>query len=76
MKFKTVSPLSISENVLGILGNKIASGRELTMVERMMALSASGAIAASAYGPGPTEMVIKAPELPENVKGMLANYAG
>ena len=76
MKFHTVSPLRISENVLSILGNKIAAGRELTMVERMMALSASGAIAASAYGPGPTEMVVRAPELPENVKGMLANYAG
>ena len=46
------------------------------MAERMMALSASGAIVASAYGPGPTEMVVKTPELPENVKGMLANYAG
>ena len=76
MKFNTVSPLNISEDVLGILGNKIASGRELTMAERMMALSASGAIVASAYGPGPTELVVKTPELPENVKGMLANYAG
>ena len=76
MQYNTVSPLNISENILGILGNKVAAGRTLTMAERMMALSAAGAITASAYGPGPAEMVVKTPELPENVKGMLANYAG
>ena len=76
MEFSRVSPLSISENVLSMLGNKIAAGQELTMAERLMALSASGAVISSKYGPGPTEMVVKTPQLPENVKGMLANYAG
>ena len=76
MKFSTVSPLSLSENVLTILGNKLAAGQELTMTERLMALSASGAIIANKYGPGPAEMVLAPPQLPEDVRGLLANYAG
>ncbi len=76
MKFSTVSPLSLSENVLTILGNKLAAGQELTMTERLMALSAAGAIVASKYGPGPAEMVLTPPQLPEDIRGLLANYAG
>ena len=76
MEFSRVSPLAISENILSMLGNKVAAGQELTMAQRLMALSAAGEIISSAYGPGPTEMTVKAPQLPENVKGMLANYAG
>lgn len=76
MEFRSVSPLSLSENILTVLGNKVATGQELTMSERLMALSASGAIVASKYGPGPAEMVLTPPPLPEDVRGLLANYAG
>ena len=76
MQFRSVSPLSLSENILTVLGNKLAAGQELTRSERLMALSASGAIVASKYGPGPAEMVLTPPQLPEDVRGLLANYAG
>ena len=49
---------------------------ELTMTERLMALSAAGAIVASKYGPGPAEMVLTPPQLPEDIRGLLADYAG
>ncbi|MFT4301957.1 MAG: hypothetical protein QM579_09400 [Desulfovibrio sp.] len=76
MEFGKISPLSISESVLSTLGRKVASGQNLTMTECLMVLSASGAIIASEYGPGPAEMSVKVPQLPETVKGLLANYAG
>lgn len=76
MEFNRVSPMAITENVLTMLGNKISSGRDLTMSERLMAMTASARSTSNAYGPGPAEMELKTPELPESVKGVLANYIG
>ena len=76
MEFTVVSPVKSSENVLRILANKMASGRELTMAENLMAMTASGQILGNNYGPGPAEMEVSTPQLPENIKGLLANYAG
>jgi hypothetical protein len=76
MENTIVQPISATEIVLSTLGNKYISGRELTLAERLMALSASAQILAGEYGPGPAEMVVTPPELPESVKGLLANYAG
>ena len=76
MEFTVVSPVKSSENVLRILGNKMASGRELTMAENLMAMTASGHILGNNYRPGPAEMEVSTPQLPENIKGLLANYAG
>lgn len=62
--------------VLTNLGRKFVTGGKLTMAENLMALSAAAATTADSYGPGPATMVVKTPELPESVKGLLANYAG
>lgn len=69
-------PVDITENVLTMLGSKVASGRELTMPERLMAMTATAQATADRYGPGPADMVLQKPELPEVVKGVLANYVG
>ncbi|MBB5143351.1 hypothetical protein [Desulfovibrio intestinalis] len=76
MEFGKISPLGTSEIILSMLGRKVASGQSLTITECLMALSASGAIIAREYGPGPAEMTVNVPQLPETVKGLLANYAG
>lgn len=76
MEFNRVSPMAIAENVLTMLGNKVGSGRDLTMSERLMAMTASARSTSNSYGPGPAEMELKTPELPESVKGVLANYVG
>ena len=76
MEYNVVSPVKSSETVLRILGTKMATGRELTLAENLMAMTASGQILGSNYGPGPAEMEISTPQLPENIKGLLANYAG
>lgn len=71
-----VNPISPNELVLGIVGRKYRSGSTLTTAEDLMALSASAGVTASNYGPGPADMVLKRPELPESVKGLLIQYAG
>ena len=64
------------ENVLSILGRKIGSGQTLTLSERLMAFTATARQTANRYGPGPADMVLEPPALPENVAGVLANYIG
>ena len=67
---------TITENVLTMLGRKMSSGRDLTMSERLMAMTATAQTTSNRYGPGPADMVVQQPELPETVKGVLANYTG
>ena len=71
--FKPVNP---NDLVLDIVGRKYVSGSSLTTAEELMALSASAGEMAKNYGPGPAEMVLKKPELPESVKGILVEHAG
>lgn len=72
--FQPYQPVSRTENVLTQLGRKIGSGMELTMPERLMAMTAAAQVTSNNYGPGPAEMVVQKPELPETVKGILASY--
>lgn len=72
----TIEPTNKAENVLGILGRKMSSGRELSLAENLMAMTATSAVTADRYGPGPEAMQLNKPELPEVVKGVLANYSG
>lgn len=72
----TVEPISPTENMLNALGRKIGAGRELTLAEDLMARTATARLTKDNYGPGPAEMEVKRLELPENVKGVLASYAG
>lgn len=76
MEYNTIKPVSITENVLTMLGRKVRSGRDLTMSERLMAMTATAQSTADRYGPGPADMVLQPPDLPETVKGVLANYTG
>lgn len=62
--------------VLHTLGRKMGSGIELTMAERLMAMTATAQVTANNYGPGPENMVLQKPQLPETVKGILASYIG
>lgn len=74
--FHPVEPVSTTENVLITLGRKIGAGVELSMPERLMAMTATAQVTANNYGPGPADMVVQTPELPETVKGVLAHYVG
>ena len=76
MDNSVVKPVNPNDLVLDIVGRKYASGSSLTTAEELMALSASAGEMAKNYGPGPAEMVLKKPELPENVKGILVEHAG
>ena len=76
MDNSVVKPVNPNDLVLDIVGRKYASGSDLTTAEELMALSASAGEMAKNYGPGPAEMVLKKPELPENVKGILVEHAG
>ena len=74
--YHPLEPVSATETVLRTLGRKIGSGSELSMPERLMAMTATAQVTANNYGPGPEDMVLQRPELPEMVKGVLANYVG
>lgn len=72
--YQPMQPASANENVLRSLGRKIGHGSELSLAERLMAMTATARATADSYGPGPAEMQVQRPELPETVKGVLANY--
>lgn len=74
--YQPLEPISTTENVLRTLGRKVGSGSELTTSERLMAMTATAQVTANNYGPGPEDMVLQRPELPETVKGVLAHYVG
>lgn len=74
VKFNLPQPVDATENVLTHLGRKVASGIELSMAERLMASTATAQVTADRYGPGPADMVVQQPQLPETVKGVLASY--
>ena len=57
-----IEPTSANENVL------------TTLPERLMAMTATARSTKNYYGPGPADMVLQKPELPETVKGVLAQY--
>lgn len=76
VQYQPLHPASATENVLTHLGRKIASGSDLTMAERLMSMTATAQVTANNYGPGPAEMNLPKPELPETVKGVLASYVG
>ncbi|MDE5833648.1 MAG: hypothetical protein K2H64_11865 [Desulfovibrio sp.] len=76
VEYHPLEPSGATENVLRALGRKVGSGSELTLAESLMAMTATAKSTADNYGPGPAEMQLKRPELPETVKGVLASYTG
>lgn len=74
VEYHPLEPVSAPETVLTTLGRKLGSGSDLTLAERLMAMTATAKSTANSYGPGPADMVLQKPELPETVKGVLANY--
>lgn len=76
VEYHPLEPTSATENVLRALGRKVGSGVELTLPESLMAMTATAQSTANNYGPGPAEMRLQRPELPETVKGVLAQYTG
>lgn len=69
-------PITALESTLSLLGRRYATteGR-LTNVERMMALTAGAQALRDSFGPGFEQMTATAPKLPEDIKGLLADYA-
>lgn len=76
VEYHPLEAISANEAVLQNLGRKMGAGNELTLSERLMAMTATARATADNYGPGPAEMTLSKPELPETVKGVLANYVG
>lgn len=76
VEYHPLEPMGATENVLRAIGRKVGNGSELTLAENLMAMTATARTTSDYYGPGPAEMTIKKPELPETVKGVLANYTG
>ena len=76
VEYHPIQPASATENVLTHLGRKVSAGSELTLAENLMAMTAAAQKTQNTYGPGPAEMTLSKPELPETVKGVLAHYTG
>lgn len=76
VEYHPLEPTSSTENVLRAIGRKLGNGSELTLSEQLMAMTATARATQDNYGPGPTEMQVKKPDLPETVKGVLAQYTG
>lgn len=74
VRYEAPQPMSGTERVLTQIGRKLSVGSELTMAENLMAMTATAQATANRYGPGPADMVVQKPELPETVKGVLAAY--
>ncbi|HJA79532.1 hypothetical protein [uncultured Desulfovibrio sp.] len=72
----TTPVVDANQAILGFLGRKLDNGQELTGIENLMAMTASAKELRQDYGPTPADMQLEKPELPETVKGVLANYAG
>ncbi|MBR4742290.1 MAG: hypothetical protein IK079_05275 [Desulfovibrio sp.] len=76
------SPLPVTHTVsgnklvLGDLGRKMAAGHEFSGTENRIAITSTAIEYPLGYGPGPSEMQVKNPPLPENVKGALADAMG
>ena len=71
-----IAPVQSTDIVLSMLGRKLGSGQELTMAESLMAFTEMAKTRMDYYGPSPATMRIKSAPLPEDVRGMLANYTG
>ncbi|MDR2574694.1 MAG: hypothetical protein LBC94_10235 [Desulfovibrio sp.] len=71
-----IGPVLSANIVLGMLGRKVAAGQELTMAETLMAFTEMAKTRMDSYGPSPANMQIKLMPLPEDVRGVLANYTG
>ncbi|MDR1778119.1 MAG: hypothetical protein LBR31_09900 [Desulfovibrio sp.] len=69
-------PVSKPNAVMSMLGSKVASGRDLTMAETLMAYTEVAKARMESYGPSPATMQLKPVPLPEDIRGALANYAG
>lgn len=76
VEYRPLEPAAPTENVLRSLGRKVGAGNDLTLAERLMAMTATAQSTSDRYGPGPADMVVSKPELPETVKGVLSNYVG
>lgn len=74
VEYTPAQPVNTTDNVLTMLGQKLSQGHTLTLSERLMAMTATAATTADRYGPGPADMVLTPPDLPETVKGVLASY--
>lgn len=74
VEYHGVEPIGKNELTLSSLGMKLSSGRELTLPERFIAMTATASVIKDGYGPDMAHMVISKPDLPETVKGVLAGY--
>lgn len=72
--YQPPQPMGNPDIVLQSLGRKIGAGATLTMAENLMAMTATAQSTSNRYGPGPENMTLQRPELPETVKGVLASY--
>ena len=71
----TVKPVSAVENTLSILGRKFVSTGNLTPPEELMARTTAARELRSYYGPDLKDIEVHTTELPESVKGLLADHA-
>ncbi len=64
-----------SDLVLRNLGNKVAEGQELSNPERVMAISNAAKESAGKFGPTVEEFQVGSSPLPEETRGVLADFA-
>lgn len=76
VEYNSIQPVSNPTFMLETLGRKISNGVELRISDRLMAMTMASRQGRDYYGPGPAEMKVAKAELPENIKGVLASYAG
>ncbi len=68
-------PNNGSEIILGDVGRRYAAGQKLSMTDENMAITATTKQNADQFGPSITDFTVSGPELPEQVKGTLAQHS-
>jgi len=72
-----ISPTSATGPAItmSVLADKASQGFRLTHPEQLIVMTNAAQIFSSSFGPMPADMRIRAVQLPENVKGVLASFA-
>lgn len=71
-----IDGLSAWERTLTNIGRNVGAGVEMRLADRLSVMTAYAASMRASYGPGPMDMQTHLPDIPENVKGVLAAYVG
>jgi hypothetical protein len=60
---------------MAVIADKVARGTRLTHVDQSLVISNASKIFAHSFGPMPEDVHLPSVQIPENVRGILANFS-